>query len=283
MKKKKIVWIVLVLAAALVIGGGMLLGQEGHGAYIQTQVETGDISTTYSFTGSIVAPRSQTVVSMTADKVKDVYVEANQKVEEGERLFRLFTGETIKADIDGEVVSLDVRENDMIAAGDLLAVIMDTENMEAEISVDEYDVAAIELGREVTVTVNALDADCMGRVKSFGKQGMVMGTMAAYKAGIEFDVPEKALPGMQVEVKMINESAENAMLLKVAALQFDEQNRAYVLTKDEEGEYVQTYVTTGINDGSTVQIVSGLQSGQTVYYPAGIDIEALMKAMRSGM
>ena len=57
----------------------------------------------------------------------------------------------------------------------------------------------------------------------------------------------------------------------------------YVLTKDSTGEYVQTYVTTGINDGSTVQIVSGLHSGQAVYYPAGIDIEALMKAMRGGM
>lgn len=281
-KKKRVRWIVIGLIV-LALAGYALFSPGAEMAYSQTQVAMGDISTTYSFTGSIVAPRTQTIAATAAGKVKDVYVEANQQVEEGDRVMKLSTGEVIKADIDGEVVSLNAEKDDPVTAGAVLAVIMDVSRMEAEIQVDEYDVAAIELGREVSVTVNALDITCEGTVKSFDKQSSSMGTMTSYTANVAFEVPENALPGMQVEVKMLNQQAENALLLKVDALQFDEQNQVYVLTKNANGEYVQTYVETGINDGSTVQIVSGLQNGQTVYYAAELDMAAMMAAMRGGM
>jgi HlyD family secretion protein len=155
--------------------------------------------------------------------------------------------------------------------------------MEAEILIDEYDVGAVKIGRDVSVTVNALDVTTEGTLKSFNKQASSMGTMAAYKARVEFEVPENALQGMQVEVRMENQSAKNALLLSVDALQFDESNQVYVLTKNSAGEYVQTYVTTGINDGSTVQILSGLYNGQIVYYSAGMDMMQLMMEMRGRM
>ena len=82
---------------------------------------------------------------------------------------------------------------------------------------------------------------------------------------------------------MLNQSAENMLLLKVDALQFDEENKVYVMTKDEEGEYRATYVETGINDGTNVQILSGLQEGDTVYYSPGLDMLALMQEMRGRM
>lgn len=281
-KKKKILcWaIALVVVLALVMGVGMRSGDQS--AYLETQVTKGDIQTTYSFTGNIVAPRTQTIVATAPVKVKEIYVEANQMVEDGERLLKLSDGQILRAEIDGEVVSLPVSEDDSAAAGQTLMVITDVGRMEAEISIDEYDVGAIELGKEVSVTVNALETVCPGKVKSFEKQASVVGTMAAYTARIELDVPEKALPGMQVEVEMLNQSAENTLLLKMDALQFDDQNKPYVLTKNAAGEYSVTYVETGITDGSMVQIISGLTEGQSVYYAAGVDMLTLMTAMRGG-
>lgn len=281
-RKRKIGrWILLliVLAAA---AGAFLMRSGDSTVYSETQATVGDIRTTYSFTGSIVAPRTQTIIAPAPDKIREIYVEANQTVEEGDRLVKLSDGQIIRADIDGEVVSLPVMEDESVMAGQTLMVITDVSRMEVEISVDEYDVGAIELGREVSVTVNALDITCPGTVKSFSKQASVVGTMAAYKARIGLQVPEKALPGMQVEVEMLNQSAEDTLLLKMDALQFDEKNRPYVLTKNAEGGYDATYVETGITDGADVQILSGLQDGQTVYYAAGIDMAALMAAMRGG-
>lgn len=281
-KKSPVKWIVL-MVVVLALAAGTLMKPSEDAMYTEAKVTRGDISTTYSFTGSLAAARTQTAAAMTADRVKDVYVKANDQVEEGDRLIRMASGEIIKAETDGEVISLNVEEDDLVAAGSVLAVVMDIGRMEAKINVDEYDAEAIELGRAVSVTVNALDETVDGTIKSFSKQAVSMGTMAAYTAAVQLDVPEKALPGMQVEVKMLNEKAEDTLLLKVDALQFDEENRVFVLTKNEEGEYVQNYVETGINDGSMVQILAGLEEEETVYYAAGIDIVALMQAMRGGM
>ncbi len=280
-KKKILIWAAVLLIAALAVG--MWLRPNEGASYAQTSVYTGSISTAYSFTGSIIAPRTQNVAASSAGKVKEVYVEANQRVEEGDRLLKLSSGEVIKADIDGEVVSLSVSKDDPYSAGMMLAVIMDVSRMEAEISIDEYDVGAIELGREVSVTVNALDVTSKGKIKSFDRQASGMGTTAAYKARIEFDVPANAFEGMQVEVRMENQSAQNALLLKVDALQFDENNQVYVLTRNSAGEYVQTYVTTGINDGTNVQILSGLYNGQIVYYADQMTMMEIMMEMRGRM
>jgi len=277
-KKKKWIWLLLVLAALLAVG--YYMKPDTDASYAQTSVMMGDIRTTYSFTGSIVAPRTQSAVATANGKVQEVYVEANQTVQEGDRLFKLSTGEIIKAEIDGEVVSLNAEKDDMVSTGTLLALIMDISRMEAEISVDEYDIAAVRVGREVEVTVNALDVTCEGTLKSFDKQPAGMGTMASYKARVTFDVPDNALAGMQVEVRMENQSAKNALLLNLNALQFDESNRAYVLTKNSSDEYVQTYVTTGISDGVNVQILSGLYNGQIVYYSNGMTMMELMETMR---
>jgi HlyD family secretion protein len=276
-----LIWLVVLLVAAA--GIGLKMRPQQDAAYAQTFVTTGNISTIYSFTGSIVAPRAQNVTASAAGKVKEVYVEVNQTVEEGDRLLKLSSGEILKADIDGEVVSLNVGKDDTVGAGSVLLTVIDTARMEAEILIDEYDVGAVKIGRDVSVTVNALVVTTEGTLKSFNKQASSMGTMAAYKARVEFEVPENALQGMQVEVRMENQSAKNALLLSVDALQFDESNQVYVLTKNSAGEYVQTYVTTGINDGSTVQILSGLYNGQIVYYSAGMDMMQLMMEMRGRM
>ncbi len=281
-KRKPIKWVIL-LVIVLALAAGALMRPADTALYAETQVKRGEISTTYSFTGSLAAERTQTVTAAAADRVKNLYVEANAKVEEGDKLLRLMSGEVVKAEIDGEVVSLNVEEDDPVMPGSALMVIMDVERMEAKIQIDEYDAEAIGLGKEVSVTVNALDETVPGTIRSFSKQAVSMGTMAAYTASVQLDVPEKALPGMQVEVKMLNQKAENALLLKVDALQFDEENQVYVLVKNAEDEYEAVYIETGINDGSTVQILSGLEEGQTVYYSAGIDMAALMQAMRGGM
>ncbi len=283
MKKRKAgKWVILALAVAALAGGYLMRSDETQ-SYAQTTVTTGDISTSFSFTGSVVAPRSQTIMASAPGKVKELCVAANEQVKEGDRLMKLSTGETLRADIDGEIVRLDVSEGDVVAAGDVLVSIVDGSRLEAQVSVDEYDVGAVESGREVQVTVNALGETVVGAISRFDKEATVATgkTMAAYTAHIAFEAPEKTLPGMQVEVQMIDETAENTLLLKMDALQFDTQNRAYVLTKNADGEYVETHVETGISDGSNVQILSGLTAGQTVYYES-FDLMEMMMAMRGG-
>ena len=67
-----------------------------------------------------------------------------------------------------------------------------------------------------------------------------------------------------VSAKVLNESVENVVVVSMDALQFDAYNQPYVL-KLSGREYVQVPVTVGINDGTSVQILSGVSAGETVY------------------
>lgn len=264
---KKWIWLTLVVVAAG-IGGYILLIPPATAQYAQAAAVVGDISTRYSFTGNITAPHSQTITAPEAATVKDVYTAANGTVQSGDRLLRLSTGEIIKADIAGEVIRLNVRKGDVVASGEELLVIMDVTRLEVKITIDEYDVGAVVLGKPVDITVNALGLHCDGVIQSLDKDADTGNNLATYTAVVSMDAPQGVLPGMQVEVTVVAQSAENVLLLRMDALQFDETNRAYVLTKTSEDTYAKTYVETGISDGVNVQIVSGLQNGNAAYYTA---------------
>ncbi|MEA5015041.1 MAG: HlyD family efflux transporter periplasmic adaptor subunit [Candidatus Limiplasma sp.] len=281
MAKKKRKWLRLVIPLVLIAAAVVFfMSRPGSGPrYAEAIASTGNISTTYSFTGNITAPQMQTLTTSANATVRDIYVSANETVKSGDRIVRLSDGTTIKADIDGEVVRLNVQKDSAVTSGSTLATIMDVTQLEVEISIDEYDVAAIAIGKEVEVKVNALGITCPGTVASFDKNATTNGTLSTYAAVVAMEAPEGVLPGMQVEVKMLDQSAENVTLLSVDALQFDAQNRAYVLTRSSNGEYVETYVQTGINDGSSVEITSGLASGTTVYYTAALSMDMAMPMM----
>ena len=200
----------------------------------------------------------------------------------GDRLVRLSDGTIIRSDIAGEVVHLNVQKDSAVTAGSELATIMDVTHLKVEISIDEYDVAAVAIGKEADVTINALGVTCPGVIESFDKDATKDGTLSAYTAIVAIEAPQGVLPGMQVEAKMLNQSAENVTLLPVEAIQFDAQNRAYVRTNAGKGAYVATYVETGINDGASVEIVSGIASGTTVYYKDASGTTAAALPMMGG-
>ena len=281
-KRRALRWIIPLLLM-LVVVGFFILRPRAQIRYIEATAFTGDISTTYSFTGNIIAPRRQTIFAPANATVKDVYVSANEDVKSGDRLIRLSNGAVIKADLAGEVVRLNARKDDVVPAGMELMAIVDVNELEVEISVDEYDVEAVAIGKGVAITVNALGVECGGTVKSLDKDADTSGGLSTYTAAIAVDAPEGVLPGMQVEVKMLNKSAAGVTLLKVDALQFSEDNLAYVLVRGADGNHAPRFVETGINDGANIEIRAGLDSGETVYYaPGETDMMSMMMQMRGG-
>jgi HlyD family secretion protein len=72
--------------------------------------------------------------------------------------------------------------------------------------------------------------------------------------------------GMSAEVRLINEEVTGAVTLPMTAIQFDDNNNPFVLIKDDKGAAIRTEITTGINDGTTVEVKSGVSSGETVLY-----------------
>lgn len=278
MKKKKWVkWAILLAAAVLCAAAVLLLtGEKQSVEYTEVPVTEGSLTTYYNFDGLVYAPRMQTVSSAEAGSVRSVYVEQNQQVKKGDRLYRLDGGETVKADLDGEVTGLYIEEGSVVAQGETVVEIIDMSRLEVRLDVDEYDVRAVKPGSAVSVTVLAGDARFESMVSALNKSGTASGDLSYYTATVPMGSVEGAYPGMQVSAKVLREHVENTPLLRLDALQFDEYNKPFVQVRDASGEVVSVPVTVGVSDGVYCQIAEGLEAGDTVLKPTGMSMMELM-------
>lgn len=281
-KKKWIKWVVILLVVA---GIGVWLWSVSQktqsAAYTEVPVTTGDLTTYYNFDGLVTAGLSQTITAAQADTVRTVYVQQNQQVAKGEKLYKLDGGETVKADIAGEVTGLYIEEGSVVAAGDKTAEIIDMSRLEVELDVDEYDVAAVTPGTTVEVTVLAQGGTYSGEVISLDKNGTTSGDLSYYTATVALGQSEGTYPGMQVSAKVLRDQALGATIVKMDAIEFDEYNMPYVNMRAADGkEVVQAPVSVGVNDGVYCQITEGLRPGETVLRQNGMSMAELMQQMQ---
>ena len=282
-KKKWIKWVVILVIVAAVVGWFMMISRKTQdAAYTDVQAAMGSIETYYNFDGLVKAKRMQTIAAAQSGKVRTVYVTQNQQVKEGERLYRLESGETVEADIAGEVTGLYVEQGGVVTAGQTTAQIIDMSSFEIELNVDEYDVAAVAPGQEVQVNVLAPDVRFTGSVTALDKNGTASGGLSYYTVTVAFDAVENVYPGMQVSAKVLKEQAENVVLLRRDAVQFDDYNKPYVLVRGADGKSVEhKSVTVGVSDGMNCEITSGLNAGDMVLKSSGMTMAELMEQMQA--
>lgn len=282
MKKRKwIKWVILLLAlVAAATAYAKLSGGAQSAAYREETVASGDLTTYYNFDGTVYAPRTQTIAAGAADKVERVYVRQNQQVEDGDRLYATQAGGIVRAEIDGELTGLFVTEGDMLAAGDMTAQIVDMSRLEARLNVDEYDVGAVTPGTQVEVTVLAPGAVIESAVSALDKNGTAAGDLSYYTATAPLEETQGVLPGMQVSARVLRGHAEDAAILHLDAIQFDEYNEPYVLVRGADGEETRVPVKVGISDGVYAEILDGVRAGDTVLVPTGMSMLELMQQMQ---
>jgi len=235
-------------------------------SYTEETAKTQDLVTYYSFTGNIEAKDSQKVIATTNSKISKIYVEEGDQVKDGDSLFKTSAGQTIKAEIDGEVTDVLVDKDSTVAAGTQLAKITNFDNLQVTIKVDEYDIGSVTVGKEVSIYVNALDKEFKGTVSKISKEATTSSGVSYFTAVVDIEKNDELLVGMSAEIKMVSQSVQAATTISMKALQFDNENTPYVYVK-EDGKIVAKEVTVGINDGTTVQILDGINSGDTVYLP----------------
>ena len=182
----------------------------------------------------------------------------------------------------GEVTGLYIEEGSVVSAGETTAQIIDMSSLEVELKVDEYDVAAVTPGVPVQISVLATGGQFTGSVTALDKNGTASGDLSYYTAAVALESGEGVYPGMQISAKILREKAENAVLLRQDAIQFDEYNKPYVYMRGADGkEVVQVGVSVGASDGIYCEITDGLKTGDTVLKPSGMSMAELMQQMQA--
>ena len=142
--------------------------------------------------------------------------------------------------------------------------------MEITISIDETDIMALEEGQQAQITVESVSEDAVftGSVTGISKVADTSTGVTRYSAEVTLDKAAGMLAGMTAEVDIQIEGVENALIIPVDALhrtstiyyvytQYDAQTRQYGGMKE---------VTVGMQNDTQVEILSGLEPGETVYY-----------------
>lgn len=268
-KKKKHIWRWALLAvAAVAILAFALIPRSNLGSYDATTVETGDLSTYYSFSGNVSAKSRDTYVTQSPVEIDRIYVEQGDVVDEDDSIIRLTGGRKLKSNIDGTLILLDAKKGDYVPAETTLYDVVDLNTLQVTIKVDEGDLGAVEIGNQVDVRFHALaDKTVAGTVTDIAAAATVENDISYFTATVAIDYDEDIRLGLSAEVMIQRASVQDVITLPIRILLFDTKNQAYVYRMDENGDLVRQYLTLGINDGSTVEIISGLDAGETVYTP----------------
>jgi len=285
---KRLIWTLIIL---LVVGVALWsvyskLRAEYKVTYDPYTATTGSISNSLSFTGSMQLIDSATYTASAEGKIKEIYVAEGDKVKEGDKLIRLSGGETIEAEFDGMVSTIDVEKGDEVKAEATLMTVADFDHMVVSVRVGESNISQVSVGQSCRVTVSSAGASFESVIDKIDHVAYSGNNVAYYTTTVKVDTSatDNIWPGMQATVTIPLEEAENVTVLKMEALSTARDNTAYVYKEDANGEMVETAVTVGVSNGNYVEIKDGITSGETVYKIAEKEEEATgLAALFSGL
>jgi multidrug efflux pump subunit AcrA (membrane-fusion protein) len=267
-RKKKSKKGLIIGISILVIAGfiGVHMFKPRTSQYTDVTVKKANIETYYSFSGSVDSKNTQNVLANSMMQISKVNYKENDVVKKDAVLFTTSSGQQIKSQIDGTVSKIYVEKDQNVSAGAKLCDIIDFDNLQIEVKVDEYDLKSISEGKAVSVKINSLDKEMTGKVSSISDTATNENGVAYFTAVVNLPKDDAVKVGMTAEVTILNKQADNVLTIPMQALQFDSENKPYVLIKSEKGLPVKQYVTVGINDGVTVGITKGVAEGQMISY-----------------
>ena len=200
---------------------------------------------------------------------------------------------TIYAPISGRVVELNAEEGEVVVSGMMnnpatkIATVADLSELLAELDVDENEIVDVRVGQPVNVTVDAVpDRIYRGRVVEVGSSGSTragQGDVTFFEVDVLLeDADERLRPGMSVRAEIEVAGREDALVVPVQAVverdaepdpEAEEEpvrppgeggDTVSVVFVVTDGKAVRRPVETGLSTITHVEIVSGVEAGETV-------------------
>ena len=140
--------------------------------------------------------------------------------------------------------------------------------MGVSITVDELDITKLYVGQKATVSVDALGGQQFdASITNIANSGSNSGGNSKFSVELTLEKSGEMLPGMYCSAFITLNTVEDVLCVPVAALSQDEENTiVYTGYNEESGLTSPVTVTIGVSDGENVQILSGLNPGETCYY-----------------
>ncbi|WP_054741689.1 efflux RND transporter periplasmic adaptor subunit [Cellulosilyticum ruminicola] len=218
-------------------------------ALLQSEQGLQAAQSTLDITKNQVIPESQKLAKQNVSQAQVAYDTAKSN------LSKLI----ITAPVSGTITTSNFKDGEMIAQSAPAFVISNLGTLKVELQVTETDVIKFKVGNSLAVTIS--DTDVKGTVAEVSK---VPNTQTGlYTVDITVDNSNnKFLAGMAAEAKLIDKQSNETLIIARNAI-FEEDGQKYVyVCKDNHA--VKTAVETGLTNVDTVEITSGINSGDSV-------------------
>lgn len=165
---------------------------------------------------------------------------------------------------EGSIVTAGRSSSLGTGSGVAIVDIADTSRMFAIVNVDETDIAQIEVGQEVDITVEAYPDELFtGKVTKIAPQSVVDQNVTTIPVTVEVEIPDQRLkPGMNCTCDFITGRKEDVVMVPNEAVKEGESSTTVTVMKDEK--QITRTVEVGLVGKDYTEIIKGLRPGEKV-------------------
>ncbi len=224
------------------------------------------------------------------ESLKETLKEAEEekdKIQEQLEAFESFVGEDgcLYADGTGIVTQVDYEAGDRLQnTGTMLSYAAPTD-MTISVDVTQEDIVELKVGDKVDITFVAYpDSSYEGSIKSINTTATsTESNTVSYTVVIAVEGDTSLLyGGMTADVIFVTEQKDDILFISKKAI-VNKDGKTYVYQKNTLGSMELTEVQVGIDNGVDIEIVSGLEEGDTIYLASRVSSEdAVMSEGETG-
>lgn len=176
----------------------------------------------------------------------------------------------IKAPFSGMITRRQVDLGELIDGGiqegsSPLFVLSQVDKVRVHVPVPEIDAPFVQPGDALTLSFPSFASEPAIKATVTRLNGSLDPSTRTITAESVLENPDgKLLPGMFGEAAIDLETQVAATMLPSRAVRFDESGKAFVYIVDSQNKIHVSEVATGLDTGTEIEILSGLESGQTV-------------------
>jgi multidrug efflux pump subunit AcrA (membrane-fusion protein) len=178
----------------------------------------------------------------------------------------------IHSPIAGVIADRPLYAGEMAAQGSPLLVVMDISKVIARVNVPQNQAASVRIGQPATLT--QVDADLKVEGKVVVVSPATDPNSTTIQVWVQAENPgERLKPGTSVHAAIMTEIIKAATIVPASAILPGEEGGISCLVVDSNSVTHRRTVTLGVRDGDKVQILSGLQPGETVVTVGGVGVD----------
>lgn len=175
---------------------------------------------------------------------------------------------TVTAPIEGVVASISTQKGETVAAGlnaPTFVTIIDLRRLQTHAYVDETDIGRVNVGQEASFTVDTFaDKPFQAQVAAIYPKALIIDNVVTYEVILTITDPFENLlrPEMTTNVSIITKTKKDVLSVPRRAVKSSKGQNTVTVVAD--GTQASKDITLGLQDGSFVEVVSGLTEGEQV-------------------